>query len=147
MSQGDVRKVKHSDYAFTWGAILINDGWASDDAVVIDQNADDVAYEVGIGGETTIMQLSDDSAIVTVRLQEGASGNAALAAYRALARAGAAPIAAPCLIKTTGSFYAGAKCLLLSQPKQRKLSASVQVKEWRFFVAKLVPVDGTIAAE
>jgi hypothetical protein len=146
MPAGSTRAIKQSDYMFVWGAITVQDGFAADDAIQIDQVGDDFVDEAGIGGEVTIVQQTDDRADILVRLQEGAPANQLLSAYRLLAKSGAAPKAVPFLAKGTGtSIYSGAKTWCVGPPKTIKMGAAVNVKEWRFRCAKLVRNDGTVA--
>ena len=141
MPDGATRAISPKDYTFIWGPIAVKD-FAADDAVVIDQEADDWQDYCGIGGEVTMIELTDSRATITVRIPESSPTNQLLDAQRKSHKARlTGPL--PTIVKGSGTTtFSAAKCWCLGPPKQRKLSAEVQVVEWRFRVSKLTRIDG-----
>ncbi len=141
MPAGTTRAISPKDYLFSWGTIAVKD-FAKGDAVKVIQQADDWDAYVGTGGEATLIELTDESAIIEVNVPESSPQNAQLDAQRKLHKTRViGPL--PCMVKGSGtSVYSGAKCTCLGPPKEIVLADSVQARQWRFFVSSLKRVDG-----
>jgi len=141
MGAGITRAISPKDYFFSWGAIICKN-FSKDDAIKISRNADDWVYYVGIGGEATILEQTDESGLITVYLPESAAENQLLDAQRKLHKSRAIG-PQPVLVRGSGTTtFAGAKAVSLGGPKDRVLGNEVKVLEWNFFVSRLTRIDG-----
>ena len=141
MPEGVTRQISPKDFFFSWGSVVAKD-FAKGDAIKVIQNADDWEAYVGTGGEATLIELTDSSAIIEVNLAESSPTNQSFSAQRQLHKSRAiGPL--PCMVRTTGtSVFSGAKCTCLGPPKERVIGDTVQALTWRFFVSALKRNDG-----
>ncbi len=139
--EGALRTLSPDDLLFVWGKVKA-EGFADDDAVDIEEQAQLYDSYRGIDGETTRIKNKNRGAIVVLRLAETSATNAELSMMRELDKAGLGVF--PLTVKPSGtSVYFGAKCWLIKSPKVTK-GRTQKVMEWTFEVAKLDRFDGFV---
>lgn len=125
--------------------ILIDGGFADDDVLDIETNADDFGFVVGAGGDVGRYATNDTVSLVTLRLLQGSRYNDLLAAVRTLDvnTPGGAGVGMFSVKDLDGrSLYLGSKCWIAGPPKKVTFAKEIKTREWKFVVSDTLRVDG-----
>lgn len=116
------------EVAVTFGGRIIT-GFADGDAVAVELNEDEWTLQVGAEGEATRSKSNNNSAKVTIRLQQASESNAVLNAFAMadkLKNSGAQPF----FMKTGGgSVYSCLAAWVVKRPAA-PYAAEAGVREW-----------------
>ncbi|MBI4815179.1 MAG: DUF3277 family protein [Deltaproteobacteria bacterium] len=131
-----LHKYDPKDVKVTFGPALIM-GFGPDTFVSIEYSNDAFAMAVGADGEVVRSKSNDQSAVVTLTLMAGSSGNAVLsAALNADVAEGLGVFPLAIVDLSTGTTHFGKEAWVVKDPKTDYAKES-QPKEWRLAVAKM----------
>lgn len=123
-----------SEVVLTIGGFRIG-GYDEDGGVEVSFTGDDASMSQGADGETTINQLPEAPAEVTVTLKETSVSNGVMGGLREAQRAAAAGYVLPFLLTdaATGETVASAECAFANRPAVTK-NKEAGSREWKLFL-------------
>jgi len=146
MGQSTLVKTYNPDeVSIAIGPVLIESGFAEDEFIRIEAEADDAVDYAGVDGEVTVTRSNDRRATLTVILQQTADANDGLNVLSAAFRTAPAGVGGifPIVIRDRNgrAVYQGNNAWVL-RPPDAAFGRSPGTREWKIRIAHLARVDG-----